>query len=191
MNRLLSLVLLVVALAASSVEGFAAIGGVNGGEYFALFVATSGWPRTVDGALADPAYCHVALQLFSLAERCAFYFVATQFLTLFCLFLIQSRCVGSNFVISQRSRAAQPVARQNKHANLQMGSQAKFGIFSPAVYGAKIVLGNEKLNKLRGKGISLHSQTIGDFCGWAGAYHLRTRLIKMAKTNGDILGFLV
>lgn len=72
-----------------------------------------------------------------------------------------------------------------------MGSQAKFGVFSPAVYATKIALGNDKLNKIRGKGISLHSQTIGDFCKWAGAYHLRTRLIKKAKVNGDILGFLV
>lgn len=72
-----------------------------------------------------------------------------------------------------------------------MGSMAKFGVFSPAVYGAKIALGNEKLNKFRGKAISLHSQYIGDFCQWAGAYHMRTRLIKKAKTNGDTLGFLV
>ena len=74
---------------------------------------------------------------------------------------------------------------------MRMGKMAKFGIFSPAVYGSKIVLGQDKLNKIRGKGISLHSQAIGEFCQWAGAYHLRTRLIKLAKTNGDILGFLV
>mmetsp|Transcript_26841 Transcript_26841/g.51643 ORF Transcript_26841/g.51643 Transcript_26841/m.51643 type:complete len:130 (+) Transcript_26841:310-699(+) len=100
------------------------------------------------------------------------------------------KLAGSNFVVSQRPRAAQS-SRQTQHSNLQMGSQAKFGIFSPAVYGAKIILGNDKLNKIRGKAISLHSQYIGDFCEWAGAYHLRTRLIKKAKTNGDTLGFLV
>lgn len=100
--------------------------------------------------------------------------------------------IGSNFVVSQRARSVQqPVARSNSRSSLQMGSQAKFGVFSPAVYIAKIGLGNDKLNKIRGKGISLHSQTIGDFCTWAGAYHLRTRLIKKAKVNGDILGFLV
>ena len=71
------------------------------------------------------------------------------------------------------------------------GKMAKFGIFSPAVYAAKIALGEKKLNQVRGKGISLHSQAIGNFCQWSGAYHLRTRLIKLAKTNGDILGFLV
>ncbi|KAL7458088.1 hypothetical protein ACHAWC_009585 [Mediolabrus comicus] len=99
---------------------------------------------------------------------------------------------GSNFVVSQRPHAVQqPVARSNSRTSLQMGSQAKFGVFSPAVYAAKIALGNDKLNKVRGKAISLHSQYIGEFCEWAGAYHLRTRLIKKAKTNGDILGFLV
>ena len=71
------------------------------------------------------------------------------------------------------------------------GKKAKFGIFSPAVYGAKIVLGTDKLNKIRGKAISLHSEKIGDFCKFYGAYHLRTKLIKKAKTNGDTLGFLV
>ncbi|GMH73022.1 hypothetical protein TrVE_jg9108 [Triparma verrucosa] len=71
------------------------------------------------------------------------------------------------------------------------GKQAKFGIFSPAVYGAKLVLGEKKLQGIRGKAISLHSGYIGDFTKWAGAYHLRTNLIKKAKTNGDILGFLV
>ena len=105
---------------------------------------------------------------------------------------------GSSFVVSQK--ASHNVAQRNNNygpsprtgrSELFMGSQAKFGVFSPAVYAAKIALGQEKLNKLRGKGISLHSQAIGDFCEWAGAYHLRTRLIKKAKTNGDILGFLV
>jgi hypothetical protein len=104
---------------------------------------------------------------------------------------------GSSFVVSQRQRTVSfPVERSNsnagsKQSNLQMGSMAKFGIFSPAVYIAKITLGGDKLNKVRGKAISLHSQYIGEFCEWAGAYHLRTRLIKKAKTNGDILGFLV
>ena len=101
---------------------------------------------------------------------------------------------GSSFVISQRPRTAMPTTAcpvRRGASSLQMGNQAKFGIFSPAVYGAKIVLGGDKLNKIRGKAISLHSQYIGDFCEWAGAYHLRTRLIKKAKVNGDTLGFLV
>jgi hypothetical protein len=104
---------------------------------------------------------------------------------------------GSNFVISQRPPpAVAGGASSIRHtrissSSLQMGNQAKFGIFSPAVYAAKIALGQDKLNKIRGKAISLHSQYIGDFCTWSGAYHLRTRLVKKAKTNGDTLGFLV
>ena len=100
---------------------------------------------------------------------------------------------GSSFVVSQRARPSTAAAcpARTGVSSLQMGSQAKFGIFSPAVYGAKVILGTDKLNKVRGKAISLHSQYIGEFCEWAGAYHLRTRLIKKAKVNGDTLGFLV
>lgn len=107
-------------------------------------------------------------------------------------FAISPNNGASSFVVSQRPRAvANTCPTRNGASSLQMGSQAKFGIFSPAVYGAKVVLGTPKLNKIRGKAISLHSQYIGDFCTWAGAYHLRTKLIKKAKVNGDILGFLV
>lgn len=112
---------------------------------------------------------------------------------------------GSSFVVAQQQQQQQ---RQQRHGSLSVapsprkhstarselfmaGKMSKFGIFSPAVYVAKMALGTEKLNKLRGKAISLHSQYIGDFCQWVGAYHLRTQLIKKAKNNGDILGFLV
>jgi hypothetical protein len=108
---------------------------------------------------------------------------------------------GSAFVVAHpRGAAGSSVTRQQQlprthstaRSELFMGGKmSKFGVFSPAVYAAKVVLGTEKLNKLRGKAISLHSQYIGDFCQWCGAYHLRTQLIKKAKLNGDILGFLV
>lgn len=78
-----------------------------------------------------------------------------------------------------------------REMKLYGGKKAKFGIFSPAVYVAKVVLGESKLNKLRGKAISLHSQAITEWCKTYGAYNLRTRLIKRAKNNGDDLGFLV
>mmetsp|Transcript_29242 Transcript_29242/g.40170 ORF Transcript_29242/g.40170 Transcript_29242/m.40170 type:complete len:84 (-) Transcript_29242:162-413(-) len=71
------------------------------------------------------------------------------------------------------------------------GNKAKFGIFSPVVYLAKLALGEAKLNKLRGKVISLHSQAITEWCLQYGAYNLRLKLIKMAKRNGDELGFLI
>jgi len=71
------------------------------------------------------------------------------------------------------------------------GKQSKFGIFSPAVILAKTVLGEGKLNKIRGKAISLHSQAITEWCLQYGAYNLRLKLIKKAKKNGDELGFLI
>ena len=102
---------------------------------------------------------------------------------------------GSTFVAAPaRISAPVPSIQYSKSgvASLHMGGkQAKFGVFSIPVYVAKFVLGTKKLNSIRGKAISLHSQAIGDFCKWSGAYHLRTRLIKLAKTNGDTLGFLV
>jgi hypothetical protein len=101
---------------------------------------------------------------------------------------------GSSFVQSARLSQVPVVVQTKTNSNgLQMmgGKQSKFGVFSPAVYGAKFALGEKKLNTIRGKAISLHSKYIGEFCQWAGAYHLRTRLIKKAKVNGDVLGFLV
>lgn len=101
---------------------------------------------------------------------------------------------GSGFVVSQRPQHHQQQRRSTYQSKSQLymgGKNAKFGIFSPAVYAAKFVLGTDKLIKFRGKAISLHSSYIGDFCLWVGAYHMRVPLIKKAKANGDILGFLV
>ena len=83
----------------------------------------------------------------------------------------------------QRPRAAETV---------RMASMAKFGVFSPAVYAGRIILGDKRLEKVRGQGISLHSQAITEFCVFVGATpKMRGLLIKKAKTNGDTLGFLV
>lgn len=43
------------------------------------------------------------------------------------------------------------------------GTAHKAGVFSPIVYAGKMVLGDEQLNKLRAKIISLHSNLIKDF----------------------------
>ncbi|EWM23526.1 hypothetical protein Naga_100940g3 [Nannochloropsis gaditana] len=84
-----------------------------------------------------------------------------------------------------------PRGRQQGAMSMMGGKVAKFGFFSPAVIVAKIVLGEKKLNKVRGKAISLHSQAITEFCTFVGAQgKTRNRLIKKAKTNGDELGFL-
>ncbi|GKZ01201.1 hypothetical protein MPSEU_001071500 [Mayamaea pseudoterrestris] len=104
---------------------------------------------------------------------------------------------GTSFVISQRpTRVATGSSNNSSHqritrGDMRMGNVAKFGVFSPAVVVAKLVLGQEKLNKIRGKAIALHSEKISQFSEWLGAYHLRTKLIKKAKQNGDVLGFLV
>lgn len=106
--------------------------------------------------------------------------------------LVATLCSSTTaFAPVQPSFKSVPQQRSSSTELYMGGKMAKFGIFSPAVYAAKFALGTEKLNKIRAKAISLHSQYIGDFCLWVGAYHLRTRLIKKAKTNGDILGFLV
>ncbi|CAM9199948.1 unnamed protein product [Chrysoparadoxa australica] len=78
-----------------------------------------------------------------------------------------------------------------RRGDLRMGKMSKFGIASPAVIVAKVALGEARLNKIRGKAISLHSQVITEYCKWVGAgSKMRGLLIKKAKTNGDTLGFL-
>jgi hypothetical protein len=46
----------------------------------------------------------------------------------------------------------------NKNGSFYVSSSQQFGIFSPAVLGAKKLLGEKSLNKIRGQAISLHSQ---------------------------------
>ncbi|CAM9425201.1 unnamed protein product [Phaeothamnion confervicola] len=81
--------------------------------------------------------------------------------------------------------------QRRRSRDMQMGKVSKFGIFSPAVVVAKVVLGEARLNKIRGKAIALHSQAITEYCNWVGASSsMRGQLIKKAKNNGDTLGFL-
>ena len=52
-------------------------------------------------------------------------------------------------------------------------------------------MGAKEFNKLRGKGISIHSQVITEFCKQIGADNKRKQgLIRQAKKNGEKLGFL-
>jgi len=75
--------------------------------------------------------------------------------------------------------------------SLHMGKQAAFGPFTPLVIGARSVVGEKKFNQIRGKGITLHSQVITEFCSYAGVpRELRQGLIRLAKANGNTLGFL-
>ena len=78
----------------------------------------------------------------------------------------------------QRPAALRTAPRTMKSELHMGGKMSKFGIFSPAVYAAKFVLGEAKLNKLRGKAISLHSQAITEWCQQYGAYNLRLKLVS-------------
>jgi hypothetical protein len=74
---------------------------------------------------------------------------------------------------------------------VQMGNKNVTGIFAPVVVIARNILGAKKFNQLRGKGIALHSQVITEFCKSIGAdAKQRQGLIRLAKKNGEMLGFL-
>lgn len=74
---------------------------------------------------------------------------------------------------------------------ITMAKEAKLGPFTPAVVAAKVVLGDKSLNKLRGKAIKYHSQAITKYCEFVGADRkTKNDLIRLAKDNGNVLGFL-
>jgi len=77
-------------------------------------------------------------------------------------------------------------------AGPKKGSQAKDGPFSWIVRLGKVVLGQKTFNKIRGKLIAKHSQVITTFVtNYDLSSKTRGQLIKVAKKNGDELGFLV
>jgi hypothetical protein len=68
------------------------------------------------------------------------------------------------------------------------GAKHKEGVFSPVVYLAKDILGQDKLNKLRGKVISIHSDVIGKFVDThetSFGQTMLSTLYRAADTNGD------
>lgn len=84
-----------------------------------------------------------------------------------------------------------PPTQPTAPAQWTMAKNAKFGPFTPAVIATKVVIGDKNLNKVRGKGIALHSQVITAFCEFTGAGpKTRQTLIRTAKNNGNTLGFL-
>ncbi|CAM8890463.1 hypothetical protein QQ045_025231 [Rhodiola kirilowii] len=65
------------------------------------------------------------------------------------------------------------------------------GVFAPIVIVARNLIGKKQFNQLRGKAIALHSQVITEFCKAIGAdAKQRQGLIRLAKKNGEKLGFL-
>ncbi|KAI3676851.1 hypothetical protein L1987_86465 [Smallanthus sonchifolius] len=65
------------------------------------------------------------------------------------------------------------------------------GLFAPLVVITRNIVGKKRFNQLRGKAIALHSQVINEFCKSIGAdSKQRQGLIRLAKKNGERLGFL-
>ncbi|KAG6593817.1 Protein PROTON GRADIENT REGULATION 5, chloroplastic [Cucurbita argyrosperma subsp. argyrosperma] len=65
------------------------------------------------------------------------------------------------------------------------------GVFAPLVVVTRNLIGKKRFNQLRGKAIALHSQVITEFCKSIGADgKQRQGLIRLAKKNGERLGFL-
>lgn len=80
-----------------------------------------------------------------------------------------------------------PPRAQPRMGNINEGR----GVFAPLVVLARNVIGKKRFNQLRGKAIALHSQVITEFCKSIGAdAKQRQGLIRLAKKNGEKLGFL-
>lgn len=71
------------------------------------------------------------------------------------------------------------------------GKGKSSGPFSPIVVVVRDRIGTKKFNQLRGQAISLHSQVIKTFGKNIGAEQKQVQgLIRLAKANGEKLGFL-
>ncbi|KAI3459539.1 hypothetical protein Pfo_016202 [Paulownia fortunei] len=84
-------------------------------------------------------------------------------------------------------RVARPVRPRPMMKNVNEGK----GLFAPIVVVTRNIIGKKRFNLLRGKAIALHSQVITEFCKSIGAdSKQRQGLIRLAKKNGEWLGFL-
>eukprot|EP00897_Mesotaenium_endlicherianum_P002077 jgi/Mesen1/1898/ME000143S00952 len=94
----------------------------------------------------------------------------------------QELCSQANLKASAKASRG-VVTMGNAHAGT--------GVFAPIVVVVKNAMGQKQFNQLRGKGIALHSQVITEFCKSIGAdAKQRQGLIRLAKKNGEKLGFL-
>ncbi|KAI6693633.1 hypothetical protein NL676_021343 [Syzygium grande] len=83
--------------------------------------------------------------------------------------------------------ASKPARCQPVMKNVNEGK----GLFAPIVVVTRNLIGKKRFNQLRGKAIALHSQVITEFCKSIGAdAKQRQGLIRLAKKNGERLGFL-
>ncbi|XP_073282666.1 protein PROTON GRADIENT REGULATION 5, chloroplastic-like [Primulina huaijiensis] len=102
---------------------------------------------------------------------------------------------GEDNTMALQSKAAAPphsrVARSVRLRPVMRNVNEGKGIFAPVVVVARNIIGKKKFNQLRGKAIALHSQVITEFCKSIGADpKQRQALIRIAKKNGERLGFL-
>ncbi|CAA7024264.1 unnamed protein product [Microthlaspi erraticum] len=88
----------------------------------------------------------------------------------------------------QQARVSRkPIRVQPMMKNVNEGK----GLFAPLVVVTRNIVGKKRFNQLRGKAIALHSQVITEFCKSIGAdAKQRQGLIRLAKKNGERLGFL-
>lgn len=93
------------------------------------------------------------------------------------------RCVP----LPSQARVAKPIRSSPMMKNVNEGK----GLFAPIVVLTREIVGKKRFNQLRGKAIALHSQVITEFCKSIGAdAKQRQGLIRLAKKNGERLGFL-
>ncbi|KAL3634443.1 Protein PROTON GRADIENT REGULATION 5, chloroplastic [Castilleja foliolosa] len=84
-----------------------------------------------------------------------------------------------------------PVTRPTRPRPMMKNVNEGKGIFAPIVVTTRNIVGKKRFNQLRGKAIALHSQVITEFCKSIGAdSKQRQGLIRLAKKNGEWLGFL-
>ncbi|NP_001151447.1 Protein PROTON GRADIENT REGULATION 5, chloroplastic [Zea mays] len=89
------------------------------------------------------------------------------------------------------SVSVRPRCRARSPARMMGNVNAGKGLFAPLVVVARNIIGRKRFNQLRGKAIALHSQVITEFCKTIGAdSKQRQGLIRLAKKNGEKLGFL-
>ncbi|KAH7573183.1 hypothetical protein ACOSP7_006650 [Xanthoceras sorbifolium] len=101
--------------------------------------------------------------------------------------LVKTSLPSSSSSKSSSVRVAKPVRLQPMMKNVNEGK----GIFAPVVVLTRNIVGKKRFNQLRGKAIALHSQVITEFCKSIGAdAKQRQGLIRLAKKNGEKLGFL-
>ncbi|XP_059653166.1 protein PROTON GRADIENT REGULATION 5, chloroplastic-like [Cornus florida] len=100
--------------------------------------------------------------------------------------------VGQDHIMLVKSvpnhvRVGKPTRSQAMMKNVNEGK----GVFVPVVVVTRDIIGKKQFNQLRGKAIALHSQVIIEFCKSIGTdVKQRQGLIRLAKKNGERLGFL-